>query len=62
MTDATQLIHYHLQRATQCRRYAEEAVTENGREMYLRLAKAEEASASRVREQLVVVSEGEIMH
>ena len=59
MTDTTQLVHYHMRRATQCRRYAQEAVTENGREMYLRLAESEEISAKRVREQNLVISEGE---
>jgi hypothetical protein len=59
MTDATQLMHYHLRRATQCRLYAQQAVTENGREMYLRLAEAEKVSANQVCEQLLVISEGE---
>jgi hypothetical protein len=59
MTDTTHLVHYHLRRATQCRQYAQEAVTENGREMYLRLAEAEEISAKRVCEQNLVISEGE---
>ena len=51
--------HYHWRRAVQCRRYAQEAVTEKGREMYLRLAEAEEVSAKRVREQILVISGGE---
>ena len=42
-----------------CRRYAQEAVTENGREMYLRLAEAEEVSANQVCEQPLVITEGE---
>ena len=59
MTGAMQIMHYHLRRTTRCRLHARQAATENGREMYLRLAEAEEVPANQVCEQLLGISEGE---